>query len=548
VRASHPTRPHLVALVIGCLLLLPGLGLLLGGAGLGIPYAVARDSAGYFTGSLPSLRSATPAITAEDVAVQAGQDVPTWAFDRLGVDVRRTARSTDNGRPVFIGIGDAQRVDSYLGGVTHDEVVDITDPFSRGQRAAVMRTVPGGSTVTPPSTQTFWAAAADGTGQQELTWHVTDGRWAVVLMNADGSPGVDLAVTMGVRANFLIPLALVMLGVGLVLTGLALALIIRGTTGSHSGDHPSGPGYPATPAYPGTTSYPAQSGYPAQTEYAAPDAPGGGLLPPQPGATAYAVGGAAAAAPPTWGAATRAVSPVRLDARLDEPLSRWLWLLKWLLVIPHLVVLGFLWVAFWVVTVIAFFAILVTGQYPRGLFDFNLGVLRWSWRVSYYANGAFGTDRYPPFSLGVEPDYPATLDIAYPERLSRGLVLVKWWLLAIPHYIIVGLIVGGGWAWNRARDGGAHLESFGWGLLSLLVLVAGLSLLFADRYPRALFDLVIGLNRWVYRVAAYAALMTDVYPPFQLDEGGAETPIQPPPPPPPAVGTERAEGPPQYSV
>jgi hypothetical protein len=217
-------------------------------------------------------------------------------------------------------------------------------------------------------------------------------------------------------------------------------------------------------------------------------------------------------------------------------------------VIPHLVVLGFLWVAFWVVTVIAFFAILVTGQYPRGLFDFNLGVLRWSWRVSYYANGAFGTDRYPPFSLGLEPDYPATLDIAYPDRLSRGLVLVKWWLLAIPHYIIVGLIVGGGWAWNRARDGGAHLESFGWGLLSLLVLVAGLSLLFADRYPRALFDLVIGLNRWVYRVAAYAALMTDAYPPFQLDEGGAETPIPPPPPPPPSIGSERAEGPPQYSI
>jgi hypothetical protein len=232
--------------------------------------------------------------------------------------------------------------------------------------------------------------------------------------------------------------------------------------------------------------------------------------------------------------------PIRLRAVLDDEPSRWLWLVKWLLVLPHLFVLAFLWLAFWVMSLIALFAVVITAHYPRAIFDFNVGVMRWNWRVLYYAYGALGTDRYPPFSLGEEPDYPATLEVDYPERLSRGLALVKWWLLAIPHYLILALIFSGGswFTWTFSENAWTG----GISVLGLIVFISAVMLTVTGRYPRPLFDFIVGMHRWAMRVAGYAALMTDRYPPFRLDMGGDE----------PAAGTrgnEPAEPPvPQASL
>ena len=209
-------------------------------------------------------------------------------------------------------------------------------------------------------------------------------------------------------------------------------------------------------------------------------------------------------------------NPVRLEGELQPGLSRGLWLAKWLLLIPHLIVLGFLWSAFVVLTIVAFVAQLRGGRYPRWIFDFNLGVLRWTWRVNFYGYGALGTDRYPPFTLGAVPDYPARLEIDYPEEQATGQKVLSAWLAGIPQYVIAGIFGGGaGIAW-------AAEHSLFTGVIGVLVLGAAIALAVNGEYPRSLFDYVIGLNRWVVRVVAYGALMTTAYPPFLLDKGEYE--------------------------
>jgi hypothetical protein len=302
---------------------------------------------------------------------------------------------------------------------------------------------------------------------------VQPGDWAVVVMNQDGSAGVSALVQGGFRSDLLAPIAAGVITSGLVLLAVGVVLLLLGT---------------------------AAVGRTLQDSLVT-----GGRVPPD-------------------------RSPVRLTGRADEPLSRWLWLVKWVLAVPHYLVLALLWVAFTVTTIAAGFVVLFTGRYPRSWFAFDVGVLRWSWRVAFYSYSALATDRYPPFSFASE-DYPADLRVLYPPHLANGLVLVKWWLLAIPHFLVLAALTGGAlvlptaWPWNGL---GAQT---GVSVLGVLVLVAAVLLLFTHRYPRGLLDLVIGINRWAFRVAAYTALLRDEYPPFRLDQG----PDEPEPAPTPVV-------------
>ena len=214
--------------------------------------------------------------------------------------------------------------------------------------------------------------------------------------------------------------------------------------------------------------------------------------------------------------------PAQLTGHLDPGLSRWLWLVKWILVIPHYIVLALLWIAFLVVTVAAGFAILFTGRYPASLFQFTVGVLRWNWRVSFYAYGVLSTDRYPPFTLA-RADYPAEFGVAYPVKLSHWKVLFKSWLFALPQLLIVAALTG-----SLTSSSTSSIS-----LLSLLVCIAAVILLFTGVYRLGIFDLLMGINRWSVRTITYAALMSDKYPPFRLDQG----PLDPPPNPAPSPAT-----------
>ena len=203
-----------------------------------------------------------------------------------------------------------------------------------------------------------------------------------------------------------------------------------------------------------------------------------------------------ATAPPPAAPATSAPAPgypVTYDVEYPERLSRWKIFLKWLFAIPHIIIIYLLGIVANVLGIIAFFAILFTKKWPRGLFDFYLQIQRWTSNTFAYAF-ALLRDEYPPFS-GDSGAYPLTIEVEYREDLSRWQIFLKW-LFAIPHIVVLAVL---------------------WIVASLAILIAFFAILFTARYPRGLFDFVVGTMRWTARVQAYCLwLMTDRYPPFSL--------------------------------
>lgn len=192
-------------------------------------------------------------------------------------------------------------------------------------------------------------------------------------------------------------------------------------------------------------------------------------------------------------ATTSAASyPVTFDVQYPQELSRWLIFVKWLLSIPHYIILYFLGIALFVVAFIAFFAILFTKRYPRSLFNFVVGVNRWN--ANYYAYLLLLRDEYPPFTME-QTEYPVTYNVEYPQELSRWLIFVKW-LLVIPNAIVMIIVTF---------------------IAYLVTFAAFFIILFTKKYPESLFRFVVGALRWSQRVNAYIFLLRDEYPPFSME-------------------------------
>jgi hypothetical protein len=181
--------------------------------------------------------------------------------------------------------------------------------------------------------------------------------------------------------------------------------------------------------------------------------------------------------------------PVVFDALYPERLSRLSTAFRLFLAIPLLIFLGALGGG---AVLAAWLAILVRGRIPRWLFDFQVDVNRWQSRTLGYA--LLLTDRYPPF----EGEWLISYDVRYPERLSRWKLLFWKYITAIPHFIILNFL------WLGA---------------AIVTVIAWFFILFTGRYPRGLYDYVVGVVRWNARASAYVLSLTDEYPPFNLSAG-----------------------------
>ncbi|GCE43680.1 hypothetical protein Rhow_007910 [Rhodococcus wratislaviensis] len=241
-----------VALVLGCVCALAGFALLCAAVFLGWAYVEQNDN-GHLASAAERFRSTATALVSERIDLLDDGEMPRGLSTENVGRVLLRVTSDEPDRPIFVGIGPG---DAYLAGVAHTQVTAVEfGPFRPSYRE-----ISGDRIPEPPSAQSFWSVAAAGAGPQEVRWDLQPGSWTVVVMNADGSPGISIDVQVGARWNFLGPLALGVLIGAVVLLGAGIALVVTGVIGlGRNGPppHPVGTGGRVPPHGPPRAANPA---------------------------------------------------------------------------------------------------------------------------------------------------------------------------------------------------------------------------------------------------------------------------------------------------
>ena len=223
------------------LLVIGVLAFALGGTLLGLHLGT-RDDDGFYEIDENRLATPTRALVSDSVEVDLSD---AWIVDDSDLgDLRLSAEST-GGRAVFVGIGPTADVRRYLAGVAQQRAE--FDDGDLGDRTAGVRTP------TPPGSQSFWAASAQGTGRQAAVWSVADGEWSGVVMNADAAPGVDVDAQLGFKTDLGLWVGIGALVFGLVVGAIGVALLVsraRARSRGLRGPPAPPPPPPATPPPP----------------------------------------------------------------------------------------------------------------------------------------------------------------------------------------------------------------------------------------------------------------------------------------------------------
>ena len=261
----------IVSIVVGALIILVGLSLFLPGGFLLWAHETQRDEAGYYHTSARQVVTDRYALTTPEVTIHIGSDWNNWFSRRLKGLVRLQVESQGNA-PIFVGIGPSREVDAYLLGVAHDEMIDFTT-LGGGVR---YRRFDGDAPATPPQEQDFWVVSVTGSEVETLDWDVSDGDWTAVIMNADGSAGIEARASIGAKLDIIFPIAIGILIAGFLALAIGIVLVILGARRSRPAptQYPGGPTYPGQPPYPGTTTYPGQPPYPGQASQPGGSPPG----------------------------------------------------------------------------------------------------------------------------------------------------------------------------------------------------------------------------------------------------------------------------------